>query len=98
METDTLRRAAHIHATHCLVATLLPLAPREIPKIEQNRAVRGEGSVHLIEVLAWQAFEHNLDRTGCSVRFTIHPCRASSDVLASTIPLFGERHEPPQTY
>ncbi|KAH9055010.1 Mis12-Mtw1 protein family-domain-containing protein [Lactarius vividus] len=45
METDALRRAAH-HSRDPLPSsdTLLPLAPRETPKIEQNRAMRGEGS------------------------------------------------------
>ena len=45
METDALRRAAN-HSRDPLPGsdTLLPLAPRETPKIEQNRAMRGEGS------------------------------------------------------
>ena len=45
METDALRRAAH-HSRDPLPSndTLLPLAPRETPKIEQNRAMRGDGS------------------------------------------------------
>lgn len=45
METDALRRAAY-HSNDSLPSgdALLPLAPRETPKIEQNRAMRGEGS------------------------------------------------------
>jgi len=43
METDALRRSAH-HSPLPNSDTLLPLAPRETPKIEQNRAMRGEGS------------------------------------------------------
>lgn len=45
IETDALRRSAH-HSRDPLPGsdTLLPLAPRETPKIEQNRAMRSEGS------------------------------------------------------
>jgi len=45
METDALRRAAH-RSRDAMPGddSLLPLAPRESPKIEQNRAMRGEGS------------------------------------------------------
>ena len=45
METDALRRAAH-RSRDAIPGddSLLPLAPRETPKIEQNRAMRGEGS------------------------------------------------------
>ena len=45
MEADALRRAAH-RSRDSLPSgdSLLPLAPRETPKIEQNRAMRGEGS------------------------------------------------------
>ncbi|KAH9040820.1 hypothetical protein EDB84DRAFT_1559769 [Lactarius hengduanensis] len=45
METDALRCAAH-HSRGPLPSsdTLLPLAPRETLKIEQNRAMCGEGS------------------------------------------------------
>ena len=45
MEADALRRAAH-HSHDSLTSgdSLLPLAPRETPKIEKNRAMRGEES------------------------------------------------------
>ncbi|KAI0248866.1 Mis12-Mtw1 protein family-domain-containing protein [Lactifluus subvellereus] len=45
MEADALRRAAH-RSRDSLPSgdSLLPLPPRETPKIEQNRAMRGEGS------------------------------------------------------
>jgi len=46
METDELRRAAsHSHDPLYISDSFLPLAPRETPKIEQNRAMRGEGSL-----------------------------------------------------
>jgi hypothetical protein len=45
MEADALRRAAHhSHDSHTSGDSLLPLAPRETPKIEKNRAMRGEES------------------------------------------------------
>ena len=45
IETDELRRAAsHSHDPTYTGDSFLPLAPRETPKIEQNRAMRGEGS------------------------------------------------------
>ncbi|KAI9511914.1 Mis12-Mtw1 protein family-domain-containing protein [Russula earlei] len=45
MEADALRRAAHLSRDLLPRGdTLLPLAPRETPKIEHNRAMRGEGS------------------------------------------------------
>ena len=45
METDELRRAAsHSHDSLYTSDAFLPLAPRETPKIEQNRAMRREGS------------------------------------------------------
>ncbi len=45
METDALIRAAH-RSRDAIPGdeSLLPLAARETPKIEQNRAMRGEGS------------------------------------------------------
>lgn len=45
MEADALRRAAH-RSRDSLPSgdSLLPLPPRETPKIEQNRAMRGESS------------------------------------------------------
>jgi hypothetical protein len=45
METDALRSAGH-YARDLLPSgdTLLPLALREISKIEQNRAMHAEGS------------------------------------------------------
>lgn len=45
IETDALRRAAH-RSRDAIPGddSLLPLAPRETPKIEQNRAMRGDGS------------------------------------------------------
>jgi hypothetical protein len=46
METDELRRAAtHSHDALYTSDSFLPLAPRETPKIEQNRAMRREGSL-----------------------------------------------------
>jgi kinetochore protein Mis13/DSN1 len=45
MEADALRRAAHRSREELSGSdSLLPLAPRETPKIEQNRTMRGEGS------------------------------------------------------
>ncbi|KAI0298027.1 Mis12-Mtw1 protein family-domain-containing protein [Multifurca ochricompacta] len=45
MEADALRRSAHRPWEPLSGGdSLLPLAPRETPKIEQNRAMRGEGS------------------------------------------------------
>ena len=45
MEADDLRRAANRSRDAVPDGdSLLPLAPRETPKIEQNRAMRGEGS------------------------------------------------------
>src|SRR6267142_7060754 len=45
VEADALRRTAHRSREELSSGdSLLPLAPRETPKIEQNRAMRGEGS------------------------------------------------------
>ena len=45
MEADALRRSA-LRSRDAIPESdsLLPLAPRETPQIEQNRAMRGEGS------------------------------------------------------
>ena len=49
VEADALRRSANRSANRSRDAipegdALLPLAPRETPKIEQNRTMRGDGS------------------------------------------------------
>jgi len=45
MEADALRRSAnHSHDALTSTDSLLPLAPRETPRIEKNREMRGESS------------------------------------------------------
>ena len=70
METDALRRSAH-RSRDAIPGdnALLSLAPRETPKIEQNRAMRGEGSrtsrtLRRASTTRGKRLRNSFDRTG----------------------------------